>query len=83
MSEPEHQSERIETPAAAEAVQALIDNLARVLHAPAETLRLCVLCLVSEGHLILEDFPGVGKAPKDRIAATIVDTAEELLRERA
>jgi phosphopantothenoylcysteine decarboxylase / phosphopantothenate---cysteine ligase len=25
----------------------------------------------------------VGKAPKDRIAATIVDTAEELLRERA
>jgi phosphopantothenoylcysteine decarboxylase / phosphopantothenate---cysteine ligase len=25
----------------------------------------------------------VPKAPKDRIAATIVDTAEELLRERA
>jgi phosphopantothenoylcysteine synthetase/decarboxylase len=25
----------------------------------------------------------VGKAPKDRIAATIVDTAEELLRERS
>jgi phosphopantothenoylcysteine decarboxylase/phosphopantothenate--cysteine ligase len=25
----------------------------------------------------------VAKAPKDRIAATIVDTAEELLRERA
>jgi phosphopantothenoylcysteine synthetase/decarboxylase len=25
----------------------------------------------------------VGKAAKDRIAATIVDTAEELLRERA
>ena len=29
--------------------------------APDETLRLCVLCLVAEGHLIIEDFPGVGK----------------------
>ena len=32
-----------------------------VIHAPADTLELCVLCLVSEGHLIIEDFPGVGK----------------------
>jgi MoxR-like ATPase len=37
------------------------ENLARVVHAPADTLRLCVLCLLSEGHLIIEDFPGVGK----------------------
>ena len=36
-------------------------NLAKVVHAPAETLRLCVLCLLAEGHLIIEDFPGVGK----------------------
>src|SRR5215218_5604735 len=46
---------------AAEAAQAIIDNLARVVHTPEETLRLCVLCLISEGHLIIEDFPGVGK----------------------
>jgi MoxR-like ATPase len=45
----------------AELLRAVVDNLARVVHAPAETLRLCVLCLVSEGHLIIEDFPGVGK----------------------
>jgi MoxR-like ATPase len=57
VSEPE----RVETTEAAETVRALVDNLARVLHAPEETLRFCVLCLVSEGHLILEDFPGVGK----------------------
>ncbi|OLD98103.1 MAG: hypothetical protein AUG91_09945 [Actinobacteria bacterium 13_1_20CM_4_69_9] len=75
MSEPEHQSERIETPAAAEAVQALIDNLARVLHAPAETLRLCVLCLVSEGHLILEDFPGVGKTMLAKALARSLDVS--------
>ena len=75
MSEPEHQSERIETPAAAEAVQVLIDNLARVLHAPAETLRLCVLCLVSEGHLILEDFPGVGKTMLAKALARSLDVS--------
>jgi len=46
---------------AAETVERLIDNLALVVHAPADTLRLCVLALVAEGHLIIEDFPGVGK----------------------
>jgi len=46
---------------AAETIVRLLDNLARVVHAPADTLRLCVLALVAEGHLIIEDFPGVGK----------------------
>jgi MoxR-like ATPase len=54
-------SERVETAAAAETIREIADNLARVVHAPDETLQLCTLCLVSEGHLILEDFPGVGK----------------------
>jgi MoxR-like ATPase len=39
----------------------IVENVAAVVHAPEEALQLCVLCLVSEGHLILEDFPGVGK----------------------
>jgi MoxR-like ATPase len=39
----------------------VIDNLKRVIHAPEDTLTLCVLCLLCEGHLIIEDFPGVGK----------------------
>jgi MoxR-like ATPase len=72
VSEP--RSERVEaTVAAAETVAALIDNLARVLHAPQETLRLCVLCLVSEGHLILEDFPGVGKTMLAKALARSLD----------
>ena len=49
------------TPRMADVVGAVVDNLAVVVRAPAETLRLCVLCLVAEGHLIIEDFPGVGK----------------------
>jgi MoxR-like ATPase len=46
---------------AADMIRGIVANLATVVHAPADTLRLCVLCLISEGHLILEDFPGVGK----------------------
>ncbi len=73
MSEP--RSERVEMAAAAETVRGLIDNLARVLHAPEETLRLCVLCLVSEGHLILEDFPGVGKTMLAKALARSLDVS--------
>ena len=47
--------------APADVVDAIVANLAQVVHAPRETLRLVVLCLVAEGHLIIEDFPGVGK----------------------
>ena len=73
MSEPG--SETVETAGAAETVRALIDNLARVLHAPDETLQLCVLCLVSEGHLILEDFPGVGKTMLAKALARSLDVS--------
>jgi MoxR-like ATPase len=54
-------SERVSVASSAEVLRGVADNLARVVRAPEETLRLCVLCLVSEGHLIIEDFPGVGK----------------------
>jgi len=54
-------SEPVTIASSAEVLRGVSDNLARVVHAPDETLRLCVLCLVSEGHLIIEDFPGVGK----------------------
>ena len=73
MSEPG--SERVETAAAADTIRGLIDNLARVVHAPEETLRLCVLCLVSEGHLILEDFPGVGKTMLAKALARSLDVS--------
>ena len=73
MSEPRR--ERVETTAAAETVRGLIDNLARVIHAPEETLRLCVLCLIGEGHLILEDFPGVGKTMLAKALARSLDVS--------
>ena len=68
-------SERVQTAAAAETIEAIADNLARVVHAPEETLQLCTLCLVSEGHLILEDFPGVGKTMLAKALARSLDAS--------
>jgi len=61
------------TAEAAQAAQTILDNLGRVVHAPDETLRLCVLCLISEGHLIIEDFPGVGKTMLAKALARSLD----------
>src|SRR4029453_757913 len=58
---------------AAESVQKIVDNLAQVVHAPDETLRLGVLCLIAEGHLIIEDFPGVGKTMLAKALARSID----------
>ncbi len=65
-------SERVDTEPAG-AVQRIVDNLAVVVHAPEETLRLVVLCLVAEGHLIIEDFPGVGKTMLAKALARSLD----------
>jgi MoxR-like ATPase len=68
-------SQRVETADSAASIRAVVENLARVVHAPEETLRLCVLCLVSEGHLILEDFPGVGKTMLAKALARSLDVS--------
>ncbi len=73
MSEPG--SQRVESAPAAETIRAIVDNLGRVVHAPEETLRLCVLCIVSEGHLILEDVPGVGKTMLAKALARSLDVS--------
>jgi len=76
VSEAEKQgSERAASLESARTINAIVDNLARVIHAPAETLRLCVLGLVAEGHLILEDFPGVGKTMLAKALARSLDTS--------
>jgi MoxR-like ATPase len=73
MSKPD--SQRVESVPAAETIRSIVDNLGRVVHAPDETLSLCVLCLVSEGHLILEDFPGVGKTMLAKALARSLDVS--------
>jgi MoxR-like ATPase len=51
----------------------VIDNVRRVIHAPEALLERCVLALLCEGHLILEDFPGVGKTMLAKSIARSID----------
>jgi len=60
-------------PAPADLVGAIVANLGRVVHTSQEALRLAVLCLVAEGHLIIEDFPGVGKTMLAKALARSLD----------
>ena len=39
----------------------VVANLGSAIHASPETLRLPLLCLLAEGHVLVEDVPGVGK----------------------
>jgi MoxR-like ATPase len=59
----------------AETIDRITDNVARVVHAPRDRLRLCVLTLVSEGHVIIEDFPGVGKTMLAKALARSIDAS--------
>jgi MoxR-like ATPase len=56
-------------------ITSVVENLQRVVHAPEETLRLVVLCLVAEGHLIIEDLPGVGKTTLAKALARSLDVS--------
>ena len=47
--------------AAGETARRVIANVARVIHAPPGLLERCMLAVMCEGHVIIEDFPGVGK----------------------
>jgi MoxR-like ATPase len=65
----------VEASRTAELADRVITNLQRVMHAPDETLQFSVLCLLAEGHLIIEDFPGVGKTSLAKAIARSVDCA--------
>jgi len=66
-------AERAVAPSPSDLILDVTRNLGRVIHAPDETLRLVVLCLVAEGHAIVEDFPGVGKTMLAKALARSLD----------
>jgi MoxR-like ATPase len=59
--------------AAADLADRVVANLGTALHAPAETLRLPLLCLLAEGHVLVEDVPGVGKTVLAKALARSLD----------
>jgi len=73
MTDAARAGEPVATRSAAEVVERVVENLQRSVRAPRATLELCVLCLVAEGHLIIEDFPGVGKTVLAKSVARSLD----------
>ena len=53
--------------------EAICDNLGRAIQGKPEAIRLVVLCLLSEGHLLIEDVPGVGKTSLAKALARSID----------
>jgi MoxR-like ATPase len=45
----------------ADAFSSIVDNIERVIQGKVEVIQTTLLCLLSEGHLLVEDVPGVGK----------------------
>jgi MoxR-like ATPase len=50
-------------------------NIERVIQGKADVVELVLLCLVAEGHLLIEDVPGVGKTSMAKALARSVDTS--------
>jgi MoxR-like ATPase len=55
--------------------QALATNVSRVIQGKAEVIDLALVCLIAEGHLLVEDVPGVGKTTLAKAIATSIDTS--------
>jgi MoxR-like ATPase len=57
----------------AETFEAIVANVSRVIQGKQIPTRLALVCLVSEGHLLLEDVPGVGKTTLAKALARSFD----------
>ncbi|MEA2424227.1 MAG: MoxR-like ATPase, partial [Thermoleophilaceae bacterium] len=68
MSTPE-----ISAAAVAEFGQRLRQNIARAVRVPDAALRDVVVSLVADGHVLIEDYPGVGKTALARALAKSID----------
>ena len=59
--EPILAAEISEAARAAEPIHRLESNVARVIRGKREVIRLATVCILSRGHVLIEDVPGVGK----------------------
>ena len=69
----QHEPAQPQPGASADLSDRIVAALATVIHAPTETLRLPLLCLLAEGHVLVEDVPGVGKTMLAKALARTLD----------
>ena len=53
--------------------EAIVQNVERVIQGKDEAIRLALVCLVAEGHLLIEDVPGVGKTSLAKALAASIE----------
>lgn len=53
--------------------ESIVSNVSQVIHGKSEPIGLALACLLSEGHLLLEDVPGVGKTTLAKALARSFD----------
>lgn len=62
-----------ETHAFADSFAAICENVSHVIQGKRDVIELTVLCLVSGGHMLIEDVPGVGKTSLAKALARSID----------
>ena len=53
--------------------EAITGNIAKVVHGKREAIEMAVMCMLAEGHLLIEDVPGVGKTSLAKALAASID----------
>jgi MoxR-like ATPases len=56
-----------------ERFEALVQNVERVIQGKRDVIQLALTCLVADGHLLIEDVPGVGKTMLAKAIARSID----------
>ncbi len=51
----------------------IVDNVAKVVKGKRDVIELAVTCMLADGHLLIEDVPGVGKTSLARALAETID----------
>ncbi len=61
------------SPTFAQLFDAIAGNVSSVVHGKRDAVELAVMCLLAEGHLLIEDVPGVGKTSLAKALAASID----------